>query len=804
MAARLMHQSTIRDQAPITEEGTRSGALLIGASLALLLLAAACGKEEKGGGAASGEAPVVVVESPSARPTLVTFRPLLDEAARAELDADGLFIDLGTADQHKYTRGGWRTGWGASAEEQGVSRVAVDGRRAWLELMVPDPPPSAIALRARSRVPGQTLSLHRGDKTLGSVELGAEWTTARLPIAPGALPAGPLRLELRTSSAAPRTPRAEVDWLWLTRAAEGAAPPAEPRVAAMNVAGKARRALAAPGPRTLSFYLEPRSGARLVVDLGAPERATFVVSATSDDGDRTELLRESVEGRWLERVVSLERFAHRPVRLDLTTADQTGPAGWGEPEIALEPAAARAGLAAAAAHAPAPAAPPKNVVFILIDTQRADAFAPFAGPGRVARTPSFDALARQSTAFVRAYDNENWTKPSVATTLSGLYPSTHDTKKDASRLPDGVELLSEHLQAQGFATAGFVANGYISDKFGFRQGWDHFRNYIRENRPSEAEHVYSDALAWLESRPPDRPFFLYLQTIDPHVNYEVDRAYSSLYFDGSYRGPLGPSISAADQVALATRKLVPTPKDLAWLRALYWGEVTYHDEHLGRFVADLADRQLLASTLVVVTNDHGEELGDRGRFGHGHQLHEEMVRAPLIMSYAPIFPPGAVVEDIVEQVDLAPTILDALGRRPLAGADGVSFLPLIRGEPVQRPRYAIIEFLDGKRAVRVGRSKLLVGAGDWSELYDLDSDPGETRDLATSAPIARRICQVMLGEGLAVPAKARRLRGGGSGRRFESGTADIDRGMRRQLDALGYFGGQSEGAADEGKKKKAN
>jgi arylsulfatase A-like enzyme len=194
-------------------------------------------------------------------------------------------------------------------------------------------------------------------------------------------------------------------------------------------------------------------------------------------------------------------------------------------------------------------------------------------------------------------------------------------------------------------------------------------------------------------------------------------------------------------------------------------------------------------TMVVVTNDHGEELGERGGFGHGHQLHEEMVRAPLLISYPPLFPTGARIEDIVEHVDLAPTLLDAMERGPLTRADGESLMPLLRGRPVQRPRYAIIEFLTGQRAIRVGHLKMLVTTAGSAELFDLRADPGERRDLASSRPIARRLCQVHLAEGLAVPDKAARIGGVGGRAGFRAATADIDPAVRRQLEALGYFGG---------------
>jgi choline-sulfatase len=235
---------------------------------------------------------------------------------------------------------------------------------------------------------------------------------------------------------------------------------------------------------------------------------------------------------------------------------------------------------------------------------------------------------------------------------------------------------------------------------------------------------------------------------------------------------------------------------VAWLRALYWGEVSYHDEQLGRFLAALDRLGVRDDTLIVVTNDHGEELGERGAFGHGHQVREEMIRAPLIMSHRSL-PAGAVVRDVVEHVDVTPTLLDLLGRPPLAGADGASFLPLARGEKPRAVPTAIIEFLDGRRVVRVGSWKLVVTAAAGQELHDLAADPGERTDLAASAVIARRLCEIHLGEALAVPNKAQRLHGVGDRRQFEAGEARIDPRMRRQLEALGYLGSTPDEDDDE-------
>ncbi|RMH40595.1 MAG: hypothetical protein D6689_13370, partial [Deltaproteobacteria bacterium] len=467
--------------------------------------------------------------------------------------------------------------------------------------------------------------------------------------------------------------RAEVDWVWL-RDTDGAAQPVSlPRVMPIPIGGTPKRALPAPTPRTYSFYLHVPPGASLVFDYGADRATTFAVRAQADgEPERALFEAQAKPNAWTEAAVDLSPLAGKAIRLDLATSGAAAAAGWGEPEIMVPPA-----------DAAAPAGPPaRNVVLILIDTARADAFA----PGSPVKTPAYDAFAKQATVFVNAYNNENWTKPSVATTLTGLYPVTHDTKRDPSVLPDDVTLLSEQFKSAGFATGAFVANGFISGKFGFDQGWDFFRNYIREERPSDAEHVYADALEWIDQHKGQR-FFAYIQTIDPHVVYQVDRKYSALYFDGDYDGPLGDAITAEEQVALSKGKLKATDRDRKWLEALYNGEITYHDEHMGAFLDALAQRGLDGDTLVVITNDHGEELGEHGRWGHGHSLYDELLRDLVAMRYPPLFPAGKRIADPVEDVDLAPTILEVAGVDPIPGVDGESLVPLVRGGRVARPLY---------------------------------------------------------------------------------------------------------------------
>jgi arylsulfatase A-like enzyme len=712
---------------------------------------------------------------PSVRPKHTSYRALLAESARAELDLDGLFIDFGTADQHKYTRGGWKTGWGSSKNEKGVTYAPADARKSDVNIVIPPGKEvKEVVLRGRTAVAGQVLTVYVDGKRIGDGQFESNWSTIRVP----ASGLGPGLHGIDYVFNKPGAVRDELDWMLLSTTEAAPEPNVMPRVLPIKLDKRPMRALIAPTSRTYSFYLQPPDKAQLIFDYGSDKGATFSISAQVDGEDSKELWTAQGRNEWQEVVVDLSAYAGKAMRLSMTTKGEPGIAGWGEPEIML-------------ADAPEPAMKygkvPKNVMLIVMDTNRADSFKTF-NPKSPVKTPAFDAFAAKSLVFENAYNQENWTKPSVATTLSGTYPDTHQTKKDSSALPADMEIISERLKKEGFTTAGFVANGYISEKFGFEKGWDTFKNYIRLSKPSQAEKVYGDSLNWLKEHKAkgDNKYFLYIQTIDPHVPYRHKGDTTAQYYEGNYTGALGNSISAEKQIAAG--KKPPSADDLKWLKAMYYGETTHHDIEMGKFFNELQTMGVLDDTLVIITNDHGEELGEHGKFGHGHSLYEELLRAPFVIHYPPLIKPTVLKNEVAENVDIAPTIVDMLGLQPMKQADGMSLVPLMKGEPVQRPYYALSEFMDTKRTIRVGSWKLIWSGGIDVDVYHSEVDRSEKEDLAKTALVARRMLEVHAGEAQAAFDKKQRMQDITTKRKFEAGEADIDPETRKQLEALGYFG----------------
>jgi len=639
-------------------------------------------------------------------------RDFTAEAYRAELDAGGLFVDAGTLDLHKYTRGAWRTGW--QRNRPGAPMTGLAGARSSLVVELRNPVRSIVA---RGSAAGGRLVVSANGRSVGALALPRKPGTASLALARPLAP-GRYRIELRGAR------RAALDWIWFATAAAAspADAPDEPRTA--------DGALAAPSPRRFSYYLVPEAGATLRVAPGGG--GTAAIEATVDGAGTKTLWSGEATGKPVRR--SLTEFAGRAVRLDF--ASSAGSVVWRAPAVEVPRPAptVKSGRDA------------RNVIVLLVDTVRADAFGAFSGEAGIGAR-AYERLAASGTAFRNAYNNENWTKPSIATLNSGLYPGTHGARWRRDRCSSDLLFLSEHLRGQGFATAAFVSNISAGPKFGFDQGWDSF------TKTEDASDAFGRARAWLDARPGNKRFFLYVQTIDPHVPFAVPGEFIAPDFRGPYRGKLGQTFEQSEEEALNGGSLRLNDTDRRWLRALYNGEIRYHDRYLGEFIAYLERTGTLDDTLFVALNDHGEEFGEHGRWGHGWTMGDALFRSPLVFRFAPRFA-RAVRDEVVEHVDVAPTIADVLGVPPLPDAEGSSLVGLERRV---RPHAAVLFGRPKKRAVRVGPFKLVVDSRGQRQLYDVESDPDQKRDLLRSRPIAARLAEIALGEGLGNPRRADRL-----------------------------------------------
>jgi arylsulfatase len=388
-----------------------------------------------------------------------------------------------------------------------------------------------------------------------------------------------------------------------------------------------------------------------------------------------------------------------------------------------------------------------NVILIVVDTLRADAVEPLGGAA--GSTPAFLRLAEQAVTFERAYAQSSWTRPSIASILTSLHPSGHGAIGKMDILPDPVLTLAEALREAGYWTAGFVTNINVAPVFNFQQGFEEYQylepdfyfaatdsatklaiykglRVLRERFFSNRmyfHHYYQDAAVlnrrvseWLDSRPPE-PFFLLIHYMDPH----------DPFFEIPYNG------RGVARVMTPS----PPPEQAAFIRDLYLQDVRYLDEYLADFLDHLRERGLYDRSVVALTADHGEEFQEHGGWWHGTTLYEEVVHVPLFIKRASEPSPGSRRADPVRTIDVAPTLMAAasLSVPPeFAGKDlfsGQVDGPLVAEEDLEGNRLASLHAGPWKLiTANVGNPRGLAAI----ELYNLETDPGEQRNLVEEEP----------------------------------------------------------------------
>jgi arylsulfatase A-like enzyme len=317
------------------------------------------------------------------------------------------------------------------------------------------------------------------------------------------------------------------------------------------------------------------------------------------------------------------------------------------------------------------------------------------------------------------------------------YPDRHHSEVSFSaRLPERWLTLAELLSGPDVLTAGFVANAIAGTGFGFDRGFDEFHELFRTL--GSRGDVFREALPpWL-ARNRDRRFFAYLHFREPHFPYDPDPPFDTMF------GPDGP-------IPKETRRDSEFFKDVnqgrrpfseaerEHLVRLYDGGLAFADQEVGALRRALEDADLWDRTVFIVTADHGEELYERGWIGHNVHVFEPSVHVPLVIRLPPgVGPEGVRIEALTDLLDLAPTIADvfgALGREDGA-FQGRSLLPVIGGAP-GRPAVLSRTVWDRPRyALRDERFKFFYDTRTGEErLYDLEADPGESRDVASQEPL---------------------------------------------------------------------
>jgi arylsulfatase A-like enzyme/Flp pilus assembly protein TadD len=395
-----------------------------------------------------------------------------------------------------------------------------------------------------------------------------------------------------------------------------------------------------------------------------------------------------------------------------------------------------------------------NIVLVTLDTTRADRMG-FLGSTR-GLTPALDALARESLVFTRAYAQAPVTTVSHATILSGTYPLYHGVTDFGVPLGATVPYLPDLLRGAGYTTGAFVGSLILDPRTGtapgFDRGFDWYDAGFRLRRPGEnryqtlerrADDVVSRALEWMGKAPVGRPFFAWIHLFDAHDPYDPPADLRQQYRANPYDG-----------------------------------EVAGVDRQVGRLVSALRSAGTLANTVLAVTADHGEALGDHGETTHGVFLYDETLHVPLLMR-GPGIKAGRVTAR-VRLVDLAPAVLEAAQMRPWPAMQGVSLLRATEDRPV----YAATEY--PRRAfgwsplVSWRADRFLYVRAPRPELYDVTADPTQSHDIAATRS------RVVTGIDAELEKFVKNTAAGGA----TTGAA-VDPAIAERLAALGYVSGSA-------------
>jgi len=411
--------------------------------------------------------------------------------------------------------------------------------------------------------------------------------------------------------------------------------------------------------------------------------------------------------------------------------------------------------------------PPSNlpdVLLVTIDTLRADHLS-FYGYERET-TPHLAEWVDEATVFERCYTPLPLTDPTMSSIMTGLHPMRHGIRHVGQKLSPRISTLAEMLESEGYQTAAFVSRSGLLQETTLGRGFG-AGNFVggtvtrpdMSPRQAEAERwqrradsVTEATVEWLRANPA-RPRFVWLHYFDPHAFYDPPEEFRDRFVAG-----LAPS-PAED-----LRAWWGSVEDIGQTIARYDAEILTVDHFLAQVVSELKRQGRWDSTLVIVTSDHGESLGEHGYMDHGEWLYEEQIHVALLMRWPGHVPAGRRVPQLVRSIDIAPTVLDLVGLRGekaedwIRGVDGRSLVPLLDGKesgsrlvfiesegcPRAKDRYLAPGMdcyppgVKGKlRGVYDGRWKLIVTPrrGDrLIELYDVANDPEERTNLAAEEP----------------------------------------------------------------------
>ncbi len=442
----------------------------------------------------------------------------------------------------------------------------------------------------------------------------------------------------------------------------------------------------------------------------------------------------------------------------------------------------------------APSVPPSfagnrlNVLLITIDTVRPDHLGLYGY--KRSTSPQLDAFARRGTVLDRAYTYWPKTRGSFVALMTGRHASITGYGKTHPSLLEFNPTLASILKQAEYDTAAAVDNPNVAAKYGYAKGFDSYRETWEEKalatEVDRAHAITADAVARLRAARPDRPFFLWLHYVNPHAPYQPAPPFDTAFQDAAVaQGPVLPAVK--DFHGGVHAPWARSGRPLGWYVSQYDGEIATADAEVGSVLQALDASAARDRTLVIVTSDHGESLGEHDYyFDHGEDLFDPCLRIPLVVA-GPGVKAGVRSDVLATTLDLVPTVLDAVKVSYPPDLSGESLLPALRGE--RRPDRARLQGQNDRNLLGAWDRRFKIVAvptdeGSRYALYDRERDRGETRDVSGAngerMRLERRELELFRERIDAQLVKTRQLLEGRSGPPTPSSSAC------EQLKAMGY------------------
>jgi arylsulfatase A-like enzyme len=440
---------------------------------------------------------------------------------------------------------------------------------------------------------------------------------------------------------------------------------------------------------------------------------------------------------------------------------------------------------------------PRNIVVIVMDTARQDRLSCYGYDRET--SPRLTELAKSATVYANAHSTSSWTGPGHASLFTGLHSVTHGVTQEDWRMDEDLSTFAEVLAERGYRTVGVAENPMLVAERGYAQGFsEYYESWRRGSRSSSGQAVV-DFRAALDGGAEGRPFLIFVNLIAPHSPYNSSRRFRASFLSN-------PDIPLDSNLwrQYYTGRRSFSDDEMRHLNELYDAELLYTDYLVGEMIDELVARNLWDDTVLIVTSDHGENIGDHSHVDHVFSLFETTTRIPMIAWGRGLFPEGAVEDAPVQLTDVFPTVLE------IAGVDAADFpthghslvgdgAPDDRavfteyyypsqvlscyGKPEHRESPLLKPYLRRIRSITAGDMKFVWGSDGQHELYDLSNDPDELTDLIDNPEYA----------GVAADLEARLTEwvaehgSQDTGAGFQNDTEELDEETKEALRSLGYL-----------------